>query len=279
MEATPSFHIYPLNYSPVHCHNTGFRGPCWTDFHLALCVRESHLALGVGAEGRKPCWPNHERQPSSVTRSHSQTSFMCKSSLELLFTCCALKYMLHQVKSVTAELHIDFILCKGYLMYLRTHICSKVEKQLYTATWATSNYSFSLLLLCCKFALLIYGPLCALSDLLQLLHYWWWGLGEKLLVICTIAGLTLSRFMYQGGKLQKISYEKEIEEALQWIQSWNLKGLKRTKINEHMAKLNVLHERTKCEGRGLCSLDGPLHLSRCCRIPTIMADLHSNTPQ
>lgn len=47
-----------------------------------------------------------ERQPSSVTHSHSQTSFMCKSSLDLLFTRRAFKYLLDQVINVRAELEI-----------------------------------------------------------------------------------------------------------------------------------------------------------------------------
>lgn len=47
-----------------------------------------------------------EKQPSSVTHSHSQTSFMCKSSLDPLFTHCAFRYLLNQVINVMAELEI-----------------------------------------------------------------------------------------------------------------------------------------------------------------------------
>lgn len=47
-----------------------------------------------------------ERQPSSVTHSHSQTSFMCKLSLDLLFTRRAFKYLLEQVINVSTELEI-----------------------------------------------------------------------------------------------------------------------------------------------------------------------------
>lgn len=42
-----------------HHHNEGFRRPCWTDFHLALCAGESHLVFGVGAEGSKPSCPDY----------------------------------------------------------------------------------------------------------------------------------------------------------------------------------------------------------------------------
>lgn len=112
MGATLRFYICPLKSSLKHHHNKGFRRPSWADFHLALCVRESHLAFGVGAEGSKPSCLTMERQPSSVTHSHSQTSFMCKSFLDLLFTHCALRYLLNQVINVMAGLEICFILWK-----------------------------------------------------------------------------------------------------------------------------------------------------------------------
>lgn len=49
-----------------HHHNKGFRRPRWTDFHLALCARESHLVFRVGAEGSKPSCPNY-----------GETAFLC----------------------------------------------------------------------------------------------------------------------------------------------------------------------------------------------------------
>lgn len=53
-----------------------------------------------------------ERQPSSVTHSHSQTSFMCKSSSDPLFTRCAFRYLLDQVINLMAELEICSIWLK-----------------------------------------------------------------------------------------------------------------------------------------------------------------------
>lgn len=66
MGATLRFYICPLKSSLKHHHNKGFRRPSWTDFHLALCVRESHLAFGVGAEGSKPSCPDY-----------GETAFLC----------------------------------------------------------------------------------------------------------------------------------------------------------------------------------------------------------
>lgn len=63
-------------------------------------------SLEWGQRGRDLSVLAMERQPSSVTHSHSQTSFMCKSSLDLLFTRCAFKYLLDQVRNVTTELEI-----------------------------------------------------------------------------------------------------------------------------------------------------------------------------
>lgn len=55
METTMCFCYFS---SQKHPHNKVFIGLCWTDFHLALCVRDPHLVLVVGAEGRKPSCPN-----------------------------------------------------------------------------------------------------------------------------------------------------------------------------------------------------------------------------
>lgn len=77
-----------------------------------------------------------ERQPSSVTHSHSQTSFMCKSFLDLLFTHCALRYLLNQVINVMAGLEICFILWK------RIIICWKRENQLHATSWNNNQLQF-----------------------------------------------------------------------------------------------------------------------------------------
>lgn len=66
MGAPQCFYIRPLKSSIKHLHNKGVRRPCWTDFHLALCVGESHLVFGVGAEGSKPSCPDY-----------GETAFLC----------------------------------------------------------------------------------------------------------------------------------------------------------------------------------------------------------
>lgn len=60
------FYIRLPRSSMRHHHNKGFRRQCWTDFHLALCVGESHLVFGVGAEGSKPSCPDW-----------GETAFLC----------------------------------------------------------------------------------------------------------------------------------------------------------------------------------------------------------
>lgn len=57
------------NFYAKRGNNKGFfRRPCWTDFHLALCARESHLVFGVGPKGSKPSCPDY-----------GETAFLCNT--------------------------------------------------------------------------------------------------------------------------------------------------------------------------------------------------------
>lgn len=80
-----------------------------------------------------------EQQPSSVTRSHSQTSFMCKLSLGLLFTHCAFKYVPNQMINVMAELEICSIYLKRNKNCWSNHYCPNGGKQLETGYMVFQN--------------------------------------------------------------------------------------------------------------------------------------------
>lgn len=75
-------------------HNKGFLGVRAEQISTWPFVPENLTwSLEWGQRGANLPAPTMERQPSSVTHSHSQTSFMCKSSLDPLFTPCAFQIL------------------------------------------------------------------------------------------------------------------------------------------------------------------------------------------
>lgn len=88
------FHVQPMKSSAKRRHNKGFLGVRAEQISTWPFVPENLTwSLEWGQRGANLPAPTMERQPSSVTHSHSQTSFMCKSSLDPLFTPCAFQIL------------------------------------------------------------------------------------------------------------------------------------------------------------------------------------------
>lgn len=131
MGAAQCFYICPLKSCLTHHHNKGFRCPCWTDFHLALCVRESHLVFGVGAEGSKPSCPDY-----------GETAFLCNplSFTDIIHVQIILGPIVHPLRfQILAESSdkcngragdMFHIVKRNNKTYQSTHICSRGGKQI-----------------------------------------------------------------------------------------------------------------------------------------------------
>lgn len=143
MGATLRFYICPLKSSLNHHHNKGFRRPSWADFHLALCVRESHLAFGVGAEGSKPSCPDY-----------GETAFLCNplSFTDIIHVQIILGPIVHPLRSQILAESSDkcngragdmFHIVKTYnKTYRSTRICWKRENQLHATSWNNNQLQF-----------------------------------------------------------------------------------------------------------------------------------------
>lgn len=143
MGATLRFYICPLKSSLKHHHNKGFRRPSWADFHLALCVRESHLAFGVGAEGSKPSCPDY-----------GETAFLCNplSFTDIIHVQIILGPIVHPLRSQILAESSDkcngragdmFHIVKTYnKTYRSTRICWKRENQFMQLAGTITNFNF-----------------------------------------------------------------------------------------------------------------------------------------